>query len=282
MPAQPIIDTQAQIETPENVRLSFRLAGPGTRSGAYLVDFLIRAIILFGLGIAIGMFVPFLLGAGFSIGVFLLCVFLLEWFYGCLFEGFWSGRTPGKWVMGLRVIKEAGYPIGFYDAVLRNLLRAADALPLFYGAGFIVMLSTGRLQRLGDLLAGTIVVREKRERLRGQLPFLRSVPTIRRSDRMTAYRPSDRTLDLIERFFLRRAELAPSRADEIARILARPLADRLGLAQDSNEVVREPSRFLLRVLRTFSEADDISDDSRDVSGPFDPTRAVAVLLEGKR
>lgn len=255
MAADQIIDTQAHIETPENVRLTFRLAGPGTRLGAYLIDLVIRIAVVWGMSIVIGITAPFLMSSGLSIGLMLLGLFLIEWFYGCVFEGFWSGRTPGKRVMGLRVIKDGGYPISFFDAMLRNLLRAADALPLFYGVGLIVMMATRRMQRLGDLLAGTIVVREQREHLRRELPFLRSVPVIPRMQMASSYRPSDRTLDLIERFFLRRGALASARADEIAVILARPLAERLGYQDESHDAVREPSRFLLRVLRTFSETE---------------------------
>ena len=256
MPADQIIDTQAHIETPENVRLTFRLAGPGTRLGAYLIDLLIRFAVVWGMSIVIGITAPFLMSSGLSIGLMLLGLFLIEWFYGCVFEGFWSGRTPGKYVMGLRVIKDGGYPISFFDAVLRNLLRAADALPLFYGAGLIAMLATRRMQRLGDVLAGTIVVREQREHLRRELPFLRSVPLIPRVQMASSFRPSDRTLDLIERFFLRRGVLVSARADEIAVILSRPLAERLGYLDEPHEAVRESSRFLLRVLRTFSQTED--------------------------
>jgi uncharacterized RDD family membrane protein YckC len=256
MPADQIIDTQAHIETPENVRLTFRLAGPGTRLGAYLVDLVIRIAVTVAMMIAIGITAPFLMASGLSIGLMLLGMFLIEWFYGCVFEGFWSGRTPGKWLMGLRVIKDGGYPISFFDAMLRNLLRAADGLPVFYGAGLIAMLATRRMQRLGDLLAGTIVVREQREHLRRQLPFLRSVPLIPRVQMASSYRPSDRTLDLIERFFLRRGVLMSARADEIAVILARPVAERLGYQGEPHEAVREPSKFLLRVLRTFTETED--------------------------
>src|SRR5262245_60309564 len=105
MPARHIVDMQTHIETPENVRLSFRLAGPGTRAGAYVIDLMIRVVIVVALSIGIAVLAPFLLGAGLSMGVFLVSLFLLEWFYGCMFEGFWSGRTPGKWLMGLRVIR---------------------------------------------------------------------------------------------------------------------------------------------------------------------------------
>jgi uncharacterized RDD family membrane protein YckC len=280
MQGERFLDAQAHVETPENVRLSFRLAGPGTRLGAYLIDLAIRIAIVWVLSLALGAIAPIVLGAGLSIGLLLVVIFLVEWFYGCLFEGLWSGRTPGKWMVGLRVIKEGGYPIGFYDAAVRNLLRAADALPVLYGVAFVTMMVTRRMQRLGDLMAGTIVVREERQLLRAQIPFLASVPVIMASDRRVAFRPSDRTLDLIERFFLRHSLLAPSRSDEIARILAAPLADQMGLTTDLQDVGREPSRFLLRVLRTFSEVGDAKD--LNAAAPRDPTRAVGVLLEGRR
>jgi uncharacterized RDD family membrane protein YckC len=282
MAAREIIDTQAQIETPENVRLTFRLAGPGTRMGAYAIDLVIRVFVIYALWIAVGMLVPFLDVSGLPIGVMLVGLFLVDWGYGCLFEGFWSGRTPGKWAAGLRVIKEGGYPIGFYDALLRNLLRAADALPVFYGAGLVVMLATRRMQRLGDLLAGTLVVREQREMLRGELPIVRTVQPIPRSQLLSSYRPPDRTLDLIERFFRRRAELPPSRASEIAIILARPLADRLGYEDDQREDVRKPAQFLLRVLRTFSPLPEHAAAGQSADEPRDIPYATPVLLRGDR
>jgi len=279
MPADQIIDTQAHIETPENVRLTFRLAGPGTRLGAYLIDLVIRIAVVLGMSIVIGITAPFLMSSGLSTGLMLLGLFLIEWFYGCVFEGFWSGRTPGKWLMGLRVIKDGGYPISFFDAMLRNLLRAADALPLFYGAGLIAMLATRRMQRLGDLLAGTIVVREQRERLRSELPFLRSVPVIPQMQMASSYRPSDRTLDVIERFFLRRGVLASARADEIAVILARPLAERIAFQGEPHEAVREPSRFLLRVLRTFSQTDEELARAGEATLLKGTASPMAILLE---
>ncbi|MCI0409164.1 MAG: RDD family protein, partial [Acidobacteria bacterium] len=213
-----LIDTQTHVETPENVRLTFRLAGPGTRLGAYLVDLLVRAAILYGLFLVVSLLNPFLSVAGLPWGVLLLGLFLVEWGYGFAFEAFWNGQTPGKKALGLRVVKEAGYSISVYDALLRNLLRVADALPFLYGVGLVVMIGTERMQRIGDVLAGTVVVRERRARLHGTPAALSEVPSLTRDQLESPYRPPERTLDLLETFCDRRRELPDLRADEIAAI----------------------------------------------------------------
>ena len=92
-------------------------------------------------------------------------MFAVEWGYYVLWESLWSGRTPGKRSMNLRVLKEGGYPTGFLDIALRNLLRAADFLPMAYSVGLAVMGLDARFRRLGDMVAGTVVVVEDTGRL---------------------------------------------------------------------------------------------------------------------
>ena len=96
-----------------------------------------------------------------------LGVFLISWGYDILFETLWNGETPGKRMLGLRVIKEGGYPVDFRAVLVRNLLRAVDTLPgvpmvPIYGLGLIAVLANTRYQRLGDMAAGTLVVRHGR------------------------------------------------------------------------------------------------------------------------
>jgi hypothetical protein len=184
-------------------------------------------------------------------GILLLGMFLIDWGYGFLFEAFWSGRTPGKRTAKIRVIKVGGYPIGVFDALLRNLLRAADGLPVFYGVGLVVMFFTKRMQRFGDLAAGTFVVHEEREVVRGYPPWVHGVPAIPTNEMSHAYLPSERTLDLIEVFLTRAQRLSRERADEIAHVLAGPLRDKLGYWDPNAEHQQSPGWFLLRVLRTF-------------------------------
>ena len=92
---------------------------------------------------------------------YVILVFCVYWGYFALFEIFLKGQTPGKKYAGIRVIKDSGRPINAFEAVTRNLMRAVDSLPGFYGVGLATMMLNKQSRRLGDLVAGTIVVHEK-------------------------------------------------------------------------------------------------------------------------
>ena len=209
------LSNRTYLETPENVRLAFRLAGPGMRLGAYLVDFALRVVIFSAMAIAIGALLAPVTGTALSTGVFYVLAFVLEWGYGCFFETWWNGQTPGKRIFGLRVIKTEGYSISFYDAMLRNLLRAADFFPLFYAAGFIAAASTSRMQRIGDLVAGTMVIRERRLELKGEIAGLASYEPFPMNAFEHRYRPAEKTLEAIEALFSSQARprFCPARRD---------------------------------------------------------------------
>ena len=258
------VDARCVVETPENVPLSFALAGPGTRMAAYTVDLLFRIAILFALQYVLALTTPIVGLSSLPMGVLFLTLFFVEWGYGALFEGLWDGRTPGKRLYQLRVIKEGGYPISFHDAAVRNLLRAADILPIAYGLGLLVMLATRKFQRIGDLVAGTIVVLESRTRLRQHLPSLHAVRPIARSDCQGVYHVSERTLAVIERLFDESRTMPRARTEEIAAVLSRPIAQRLGFSLP--ETGRgEHTDFLKRVLRSFAVSDDVDERYRGVA-----------------
>jgi uncharacterized RDD family membrane protein YckC len=101
--------------------------------------------------------------AQWAAAISILIVFLFQWGYFTLFEAFWNGRTPGKRVARIRVIQRSGRAIGLFESMARNLVRYVDQIPLFYAVGVIVMFSTKQHQRLGDLAAGTLVVRDREE-----------------------------------------------------------------------------------------------------------------------
>jgi uncharacterized RDD family membrane protein YckC len=160
------------IDTPEQVELAYSVAGVGSRFVAALVDGLIvgaffffelLALVMIG---AAGALSP---GAGSvaeTAGKWLLAFvifmnFAVAWGYFALFEAYWHGQTPGKRAMKLRVIKDSGRQITLFEALARNLVRVVDYLPGFYLVGVITMLCNKRNQRLGDLVAGTIVVHER-------------------------------------------------------------------------------------------------------------------------
>jgi len=145
-------DTSRLFETPEGVSLELQLAGPVVRAVAWVMDFGIRA----GIYISLGMFLPLLGELG--VGVYLVGIFLIEWFYPVVFEVLKDGATPGKKSMGIKVVHDNGTPVSWPAAILRNLLRAADFMPLLYGFGLCAMLLNRDFKRLGDMAAGTLVI----------------------------------------------------------------------------------------------------------------------------
>ncbi len=166
---------QLNIETPEQVELHLPIAGIGSRFLALMTDSLLQgaAILALVLGfVLIVSAVPKVLsgttpssstGGKWIVAGIVLFYFLLYWGYYSLFEAFWNGQTPGKRLLKIRVIKDSGRQITWFEALARNLLRVVDMLPSFYLIGVIAMLCNKEQKRLGDLVAGTIVVHERRD-----------------------------------------------------------------------------------------------------------------------
>ncbi len=158
---------QLKIDTPEQIALELPLAGIGSRFLAMAIDtliqfglYLVAGIVFFlilGLGASVLWYVPSTMGP--AIGVFIL--FAIYWGYFAIFEIIWKGQTPGKRFAGIRVIKESGRPINAFEAIGRNLMRAVDGLPGIYGVGLACMMLNKQSRRLGDFVAGTVVVHEK-------------------------------------------------------------------------------------------------------------------------
>ena len=136
--------------------MQLRAAGPVARALAFVIDLLLRGVILVLLSISLSIV------GNFGMGLFLIVVFMMEWFYPVLFEVYRQGETPGKRMMGLRVLNDNGTPVGWGPSLVRNLLRAVDFLPSFYGFGLASMLLSRDFKRLGDHAAGTIVVYQDR------------------------------------------------------------------------------------------------------------------------
>jgi uncharacterized RDD family membrane protein YckC len=158
------IDADVAVESPEHIVFRYRVAGPARRCVAHVIDWFVYSFALAVLGLVLLFAVlstrgqavsEFIRGA--SVGLGLVAVFVTQWIYFVAWEAT-LGRSPGKMVVGLRVVTTEGRPIGLKAAALRNFLRAADALPMGYMAGVICMAMTPRFQRLGDLVAATMVV----------------------------------------------------------------------------------------------------------------------------
>jgi uncharacterized RDD family membrane protein YckC len=177
---QAIIETEETliIETPERVPLAFALASIGNRFLAVAIDHFIQYFVLF---VAAWAFMS-LSGIGgdasdqppaqifqdvskWTIALMIIVLFLIFAAYFIFFEWLWNGQTPGKHLLKLRVIRDDGRPITLWEAIARNLLRIFDAVPGFvlpvYSVGLITIFLSGRDQRIGDMFAGTVVVRER-------------------------------------------------------------------------------------------------------------------------
>jgi uncharacterized RDD family membrane protein YckC len=152
------LDDRVTIATPEGVELELVLAGVGSRFASSLLDVVIQLGAIFALAVALG---P-LGSSGYVVAGYLVAVFLILFAYDIILETWNRGRTVGKLAAGLRVVRAGGEPEGFLTAAVRNFLRIVDFLPAFYVVGVISILATSRNQRLGDLAAGTLVVRERR------------------------------------------------------------------------------------------------------------------------
>lgn len=237
------LDAVVAIETPEHVVFRHPVAGPLRRALAHLIDLIGCYGIVFIVAI-------FSIGAdrfsgsagGFGTGFLLLVLFVAQWVYFAAWEA-WRGATPGKMALGLRVVTTTGRPITAWAAILRNLLRAADVLPIGYVVGVASMTATERFQRLGDLVAGTMVVANPRL-FGAELPRLMPPTTAREREELD--RARDLSLDAeeqaaIELFLVRRRTLSPEREEELALMISKPLQRRLGLK------IKDPSRLLALV-----------------------------------
>jgi len=166
MPSPTRLDTTRKVETPEGIELSLHLSGPVVRSLAWTIDTFIRI----GIYILLGMLLGWL--DEFGSGIFMILLFLVEWFYPVVFEVLRQGMTPGKRAMGIRVVHDDGTPIGWSASVVRNLLRFVDSLPLFYVVGFTSMVLSSEFRRLGDIVAGTVVIYPRELGPHDELPLV--------------------------------------------------------------------------------------------------------------
>jgi uncharacterized RDD family membrane protein YckC len=228
VPRQPL-DTTLGIVSPENIAFQFRLAGPAARSVAFLVD-LLAVGLMCGLLIMLGEILRVVLdpvGVGFvgevSAGLGLLGLFFVWWGYGATCEVLASGRTLGKAALGLRVVSQTGLSINPAQAILRNLLRMVDVAPPFF-PGVVAIAVTSRLQRLGDLAAGTIVVLDRMHRT-PRPPRLETAGADLVPDGFEARPP---LVEALAAYVGRRGELSAARRMELAGIAAARLCTAWG------------------------------------------------------
>lgn len=201
-----LLETRSRVETPEGIELALSPAGVVSRSYAFSIDFGIRGVVF----VAVAMLLSRL--EGFGTGLTLAAFFVLEWLYPVAFELSGWQATPGKRALGLRVVMDSGLPVTAAASLTRNLLRAADFMPLAYAAGMLTMLFRHDFKRLGDIAAGTLVVHVA---LPPAAQALAEAPP-----RPPAGRLSVRAQSALIAWAARVPRLTEARADELAAIAA--------------------------------------------------------------
>lgn len=270
------LDTTIGVVTPENIAFEYHLAGPFRRLPAYLIDLAVRWGVILVIGIVLLVF-----GGAMSImssfygplteAIIVIAIFIINWFYGTIGEAYFNGRTIGKWMCGIRVIEVDGRPVSPRSALLRNLLRIADLAPVaaintwdpeiapIYIiptgiVGLVSMMMTQRMQRLGDLAAGTMVVVDERK---WQLPIAKVDDA--RVPALASYIPGDYLITrkmarTLATYVERRHFLTPPRRREVARNLSDLLIERFDFRRDI-----DPDLLLYALYYKTFLADSLTD-----------------------
>ena len=239
---------QLSIETPELVAIQMPIAGIGSRFIALLVDYLIWIPGILIVGRLFAYFLPSLnafnkLSEQWAFAIYLFLIFLFNWGYFTLFEAFWNGRTPGKRVARIRVIERSGRPIGLFESMARNFIRYVDQIPFFYAVGAIAIFVTKEHQRLGDLAAGTLVVRDRIEEASVSTDAGRTFTANLFTPAVTPPEPhagftlpdhgvaklSSADLQVMESFFARRLDMPQETREALAQRIASAIQAKSGL-----------------------------------------------------
>lgn len=253
------MDWEISVSTPESVEFSHEPAGIGSRFVASAIDTALQATMIMGIAAIFGLWswLPISSPSSFLVtwasAVTVLLTFAVFWGYYTFFEALWNGQTPGKRAAGIKVLKDGGYPIGFLDSVVRNLLRPVDFLPVFYGIGTTVMFLNSKCKRVGDFAAGTIVVKERRVEIPRSLSSLTTQSqedAVINGQRLTnIHKLSETEFDMVRQFMIRRHEIQKDARSALARKIARPLIRKLGLRPES--IYDREEEFLEKIARAY-------------------------------
>ena len=231
------LEQLVDVETPEQVVLSYTIAGVGSRAAAALIDYLICLSIMFVLLVAGSLISRSFRGVSvdagistagsWSMAVYILVGFAVFWGYHMVYEGLYDGQTPGKRRLGLRVVQDGGYSVGFAASAVRNLTRILDMQPAgLYAIGLASVAASRSGKRIGDMLAGTIVVRERAQYAPAAVAQA-AAPTAHVTAHLT-----DDEFTVLDRYMARRQALDPERRQAFVQQLATRFAGRLPNAPD--------------------------------------------------
>lgn len=224
------VDRTLSVKTPESIAFSYDLAGLGSRFLALAIDMAIQIAILVAIFYGI-----FLIGThapsthkpvhdsateSAAIAFIVAIIFLVFFAYFIIFEAYWNGQTPGKRLMHLRVVRDGGYPLDFAGSAIRNLVRVGEMALGFYGISAIACIFSPENKRLGDLAAGTVVVRD------GRLASLSTVME-NAADAPRTTLLSEQEHKVIDQFVARRKGLTPAVRAAIAQRIAQQVRPRV-------------------------------------------------------
>jgi uncharacterized RDD family membrane protein YckC len=228
------MDRTLDVRTPESIAFSYELAGVGSRLLAVMIDLAIQVTLMFvvvwGFAFAFGSHPPKIhhvsifdkLAVNIAIGTIVFVIFTIFFGYFIVLEAVWNGQTPGKKALGIRVVRDGGYPIDFTASLVRNLIRVGEMALGFYAISGISALVSQENKRIGDFAAGTIVIRESRM----VEPELAAGEAAEPVYAATAYATGEERA-LVKRFLERRDDLEPEHRAELAARLASRLRSRL-------------------------------------------------------
>jgi uncharacterized RDD family membrane protein YckC len=298
------IDLRQVVLAPEQVELHMPVAGPTSRMLAYAID-LVFVVVIEGGVLALVLIstrwagtlidwvtsaMPSELNPGdlerllrssyllYILAAAVLLQFILEFAYFMLWETVWSGRSPGKGLLQLRVVGDDGRPVTPQQSLIRNLLRVVDMLPANYVAGLGAMLLSPQGKRLGDLAAGTVVIRFDRPLAPGALPPVDEAAMVFRFDRVQVARLQSLDRQLILETLRRLEQLPPDRANVLLERTVRAIRQRIGYGEVG---VGEYRAFLLALLRAVGEGHARESSSPSLKGRDHQARAFAQVLMPK-
>ena len=280
-PAPRSLDQQIDVETPEQVVFSYTIAGVGSRAAAALFDYLICFGLLAGLALLVNFGVRRAGGrlladtsTAWMIALFIVGQFAILWGYYVLFEGLRDGQTPGKRRLGLRVVRDGGYSVTFGASAARNLVRIVDMQPgILYGVGILSVAVSRHGRRLGDMVAGTMVVRE--QMIAATAPDMDAEPA--RAAIATIL--TDDEFALVERFVTRRNTLDAARRTDLAVQIAARFRDRAEASDVGGG--GQPAALVIRLYERERDARARGVAARSDTGAAREQHAI-VALGGRR
>jgi uncharacterized RDD family membrane protein YckC len=235
------VERTVTVRTPESIAFYYELAGLGSRFLAVTIDLVIQLLILLGLLLLIGLAADRIAPMANSlhlnsaqvqsivVAFFILVVFLIFFGYFIIFEAVWNGQTPGKRLLGIRVVRDGGYPLDFGSTVLRNMIRVIEAFFLYIPSAVSALVSAQN-KRLGDLAAGTIVVRDRAFEVTDPQAWLRGDAVPPGPPLVTATALTADEWTVVERYIERRTSLPPAVAAATAARIAIALRPKVGEA----------------------------------------------------